>query len=88
MMTEWLHDKERFCVAKDGDFAGNTDTCYWGLPSIQASDPAFPPLGCAVLSSDRSSRQFPKCTFDNERDFIRGSGTSRGTSTVCVLVQY
>ena len=24
---------------------GNADSCYWGLPSIQASDPAYPPLG-------------------------------------------
>ena len=28
-----------------GDFAGNADTCYWGLPSINAADPAYPPLG-------------------------------------------
>jgi hypothetical protein len=27
------------------DFAGNADECYWGLPSIQRGDPAFPPLG-------------------------------------------
>ena len=24
---------------------GNRDECYWGLPSIAASDPAYPPLG-------------------------------------------
>ena len=24
---------------------GNSDTCYWGLPSISADDPAYPPLG-------------------------------------------
>jgi putative isomerase len=45
MVNNWLHSPEHFCVAKNGDFAGNKDTCYWGLPSIEASDPAFPPLG-------------------------------------------
>ena len=45
MVTNWLHSPDRFCIAPDGDFKGNKDTCYWGLPSIQASDPAFPPLG-------------------------------------------
>ena len=45
MVNNWLHSPEHFCIAKDGDFKGNKDTCYWGLPSIEASDPAFPPLG-------------------------------------------
>jgi hypothetical protein len=45
MMEQWLMNKDRFCVAEAGDFSGLDDTCYWGLPSIQASDPAFPPLG-------------------------------------------
>jgi hypothetical protein len=45
MATEWLLDNKRFCIAPNGDYAGNDDTCYWGLPSIQASDPAYPPLG-------------------------------------------
>jgi len=45
MMEKWLMSKDHFCVAPEGDFAGNDDTCYWGLPSIQASDPAYPPLG-------------------------------------------
>jgi hypothetical protein len=43
--TDWLLSPEHFCVAKDGDFQGNADACYWGLPSIQRADPAFPPLG-------------------------------------------
>ena len=45
MVTNWLLSPEHFCVAPNGDFAGNHDDCYWGLPSIQKSDPAFPPLG-------------------------------------------
>ena len=45
MVQDWLLSPERFCVAPAGDFAGNKDTCYWGLPSISADDPAYPPLG-------------------------------------------
>lgn len=45
MATNWLMSPEHFCVAPNGDFAGNKDTCYWGLPSIQAGDQAFPALG-------------------------------------------
>ena len=42
MMSDWLHSPDHFCIAADGDFAGNKDTCYWGLPSISADDAAFP----------------------------------------------
>ena len=45
MVSEWLLSPEHFCIAPGGDFAGNADECYWGLPSIQRGDPAFPPLG-------------------------------------------
>ena len=45
MAESWLTNKSRFCVAPNGDYQGNDDTCYWGLPSIEASDPAFPALG-------------------------------------------
>eukprot|EP00440_Ansanella_granifera_P056074 gb/GFBE01060778.1/.p1 GENE.gb/GFBE01060778.1/~~gb/GFBE01060778.1/.p1 ORF type:complete len:828 (+),score=155.91 gb/GFBE01060778.1/:1-2484(+) len=45
MVQNWLMSPEHFCIAPNGDFAGNKDTCYWGLPSIQAADPTFPPLG-------------------------------------------
>lgn len=45
MVSEWLLNPDHFCIAPNGDFANNSDSCYWGLPSIQASDPAFPPLG-------------------------------------------
>ena len=38
-------NSSRFCLSPSGDFAGNTDDCYWGLPSISADDPAFPQLG-------------------------------------------
>ena len=47
-----------------GDFAGNKDTCYWGLPSIEASDPAFPPLGywrgyvCELLTPQACNLSF------------------------------
>jgi putative isomerase len=45
MMNGWLLNSSRFCISPSGDFKGNTDSCYWGLPSISADDPAFPALG-------------------------------------------
>ena len=45
MVTRWLTNASRFCVAPNGDFQGNSRACFWGLPSISADDPAFPPLG-------------------------------------------
>ena len=45
MVEGWLLSPEHFCVSREGAFAGNADECYWGLPSIERSDPAFPPLG-------------------------------------------
>ena len=46
MMTAWMQNSSRFCIAPNGDFAGNDPkSCWWGLPSISADDPAFPPLG-------------------------------------------
>ena len=45
MVEKWLTPKDRFCIAPEGDSAGNDAGCHWGLPSISASDPAFPPLG-------------------------------------------
>ena len=40
----WLLNSTRFCISEDWP-SGVTDDCYWGLPSISADDPAFPPLG-------------------------------------------
>ena len=45
MAEGWLMNKTRFCIARSGDYAGLDDTCYWGLPSIEANDPAYPALG-------------------------------------------
>jgi len=45
LVSSWLLNATRFCIAPDGNMSMNTDVCYWGLPSISASDPAFPPLG-------------------------------------------
>ena len=45
MVRTWLLSPEHFCVAPDGDFAGNSPDCWWGLPSIARSDVAFPKLG-------------------------------------------
>lgn len=45
MMNKWMLNSSHFCISPKGDFAGNSDACYWGLPSIQASDAAFPALG-------------------------------------------
>eukprot|EP00662_Eupelagonemidae_sp_cell21_P030743 gene30743-19120_t len=39
------HARCGFCVAPGGDFAGNDESCWWGLPSIAASDRAFPQSG-------------------------------------------
>ena len=35
MVTDWLMSAEHFCIGN------RTDECFWGMPSIQASDPAF-----------------------------------------------
>ena len=45
LVQKYLLSPEHFCISADGDFAGLHDNCYWGLPSIQRKDPAFPPLG-------------------------------------------
>lgn len=47
MATSWLMNASRFCVSDTGgnDHAGLNDSCYWPLPSIQASDAAYPKLG-------------------------------------------
>ena len=45
VVKDWLLNKDHFCVAPDGNFAGLDDSCYWGLPSIDRSDPAFPLSG-------------------------------------------
>ena len=67
MVSEWLLSPDHFCIAPKGDFVGNADECYWGLPSIQRGDPAFPPLGywrgyvrrATATSALRSGRQAP-----------------------------
>ena len=44
-MTEhWLTNKTRFCINENYQ-TENDGRCYWGLPSISADDPTFPPLG-------------------------------------------
>ena len=48
MVKDWLLSPEHFCIAADGDMKGNADTCWWGLPSISADDPAFPALGLDI----------------------------------------
>ena len=47
MVTKWLTNRSRFAITADasGDFSGNADSNYWGLPSISADDPAFRKLG-------------------------------------------
>lgn len=45
MVTNWLMSPNHFCITTGGDHHGNSDACYWGLPSIEASDPAFKSLG-------------------------------------------
>ena len=45
-----LVNSSEFCVT--ADFASNPDRCYWGLPSIAASDRAYmQPLQCAYARS-------------------------------------
>ncbi len=44
MMRDWLMNPAHFCISPNGDFANNTDDCYWGLPSIEASDPVLLPF--------------------------------------------
>ena len=38
-MNEWMFGKDHFCVSPTGDYKGNDDACYYGLPSIERSDP-------------------------------------------------
>ena len=45
MVQKWLMNKDKFCITEGGDMAGNADTCWWGLPSINAADSSYPPLG-------------------------------------------
>lgn len=45
MVEKWLTPKDKFCIAPEGNSAGNDPSCHWGLPSISAGDPAFLPLG-------------------------------------------
>ena len=45
MISKWMLNASHFCVSTAGDFQGNSDDCYWGLPSINAADSAFPRLG-------------------------------------------
>ena len=45
MAKNWLLSPKHFCISPGGNFSGNSDACYWGLPSIEASDAAFPALG-------------------------------------------
>ena len=47
MVRNWLHSPKHFCIAPSGDCAGNADSCWWGLPSIAASDPAYDYTGAA-----------------------------------------
>ena len=44
MTTHWLLNKTRFCINENYQ-TENEGRCYWGLPSISADDPTFPPLG-------------------------------------------
>ena len=36
IVKEWLLNPKRFCIAPNGDMDGNSDDCFWGLPSINA----------------------------------------------------
>ena len=47
MATNWLMNASRFCVSATGGdgHVGLSDSCYWPLPSIEASDAAYPKLG-------------------------------------------
>ena len=50
MMKDWMLNKSHFCIAPTGDMAGNADACWWGAPSIERSDAAFPKLGKHVTT--------------------------------------
>ncbi len=44
MVESWLLSADRLCVSLTWPQGVNPE-CYWGLPSINAADPAYPPLG-------------------------------------------
>lgn len=79
MIEDWLLSPDHFCIAVNGDFANNTMQCYWGLPSIDASDPAFPPLGywrgtSKLTESISRVHRFHALTliFSNAKGFVWG----------------
>lgn len=80
MVTKWLMSPDHFCISPNGDFAGNSDSCYWGLPSIQASDPAFPPLGCTtgLFFFATLARRYVARSRCAGRSSQTGEGTSGG----------
>lgn len=51
IVQTWLLSPKHFAVTPKGDFDGNSDENWWGLPSIEASDAAFPALGCELTTA-------------------------------------
>ena len=52
MVTNWLLSPEHFCVAPNGDFAGNHDDCCAPLPApVDPSHPATPNVCLAVAQT-------------------------------------
>lgn len=42
IISSWLLNSTRFCIATNGDFEGNDPNgCFWGLPSVSADDPTY-----------------------------------------------
>ena len=45
MTKKWLLNPHHFAITVAGDHVGNSDANWWGLPSIEQQDAAFPKLG-------------------------------------------
>jgi hypothetical protein len=63
IVKHWLTNRSRFCINPNYK-TENSDTCYWGLPSISADDPAF----CTTIHN-------PSCYW---RGFVWGPMTQVG----------
>jgi hypothetical protein len=90
MIEQWLLSPEHFCVAPSGDFKGLSDTCYWGLPSIQAADPAYPPLGYCMSSRSSQLTRAEKTTSYGDDSYEMLSNRARvhlgAHGSACALV--
>ena len=73
MVTHWLTNKSRFCISEQYE-TENDGRCYWGLPSISADDPTYPPLGAHMHHGrSRAPRARHSCSLVSQNRALRSS---------------